>query len=399
VRPSGLVGGLVAAVLVAATLVLLPPHALHAEPARSSGQTTDLIDDLELRGLEIALTRSLSHLRALPADTRYKIAGDVVPVQRLIDSARHLHGLLQARPTPDALSRQLCRDYDLIRLSGQPDSPAPRLLVTGYYQPVFAGSLTPTPPFLHPLHRVPDNLVTSAGKGKKNAVSRADRGRLVPYWTRGEIEQGQLLQGAELVWLRDPFDAFVLHVQGSGVIQFPDGSVRGVHYAQSNGRAYRSVGKYLVEAGRMQLADVTMDSIRRYIEQHPAERDQILRSNDSYIFFHWSEPGPAVGSLGRELTAGRSVAADQRWYPPGAVLFLDSRRPVTANGEVLEWREMHRLVTVQDTGSALVGPGRLDVFWGTGDQAGQEAGQMKEDGAACLLLLKEGVSPKMRPLP
>ncbi len=379
---------------VAAALVLLLAHALHAESERSPGPAASFVDDLELRSLEVALNRSISHLRALPADTRYKIAGAVVPVRRLIDSARHLHALLQARLAPETLSRQIVRDYDLIRLCGQPDSPAPRLLVTGYYQPVFAGSLTPTPPFLHPLHRVPDDLAIAAGKGKKTAVGRFDRGRVVPYWTRGEIEQGQLLRGAELVWLRDPFDAFILHVQGSGVIQLPDGSVRGVHYAQSNGRAYHSVGKYLVDADRMQLADVTMDSIRRYIEQHPAERDQILRSNDAYIFFHWSEPGPAIGSLGQELTAGRSVAADQRWYPPGAVLFLDSRRPVMNNGEVAEWRQMHRLVTVQDTGSALVGPGRLDVFWGTGEQAGQEAGQMKEDGDACLLLLKEGVKPE-----
>jgi len=378
---------------IAAALVLLLAHALHAEPQHPPGSGPALVDDLELRGLEIALTRSLSYLHALPADTRYKVAGEVVPVQRLINSARHLHGLLQARPGPEALSRQIGRDYDLVRLCGQPGSSPPRLLVTGYYQPVFTGSLTPTPPFAYPLHRVPDDLVVAVGKGNKPAVGRADRGRVVPYWTRGEIEQGQLLRGAELVWLRDPFDAFVLHVQGSGVIRLPDGSVRGVHYAQSNGRAYSSIGKHLVDAGRMRLADVTMDSLRRYIEQHPAERDQILQTNDAYIFFHWSEPGPAVGSLGRELTAGRSVAADQRWYPPGAVVFLDSRRPVMDNGEVAEWREMHRLVTVQDTGSALVGPGRMDVFWGTGDQAGQEAGQMKEDGDACLLLLKEGVNP------
>jgi membrane-bound lytic murein transglycosylase A len=139
------------------------------------------------------------------------------------------------------------------------------------------------------------------------------------------------------------------------------------------------------------LADVTMDSIRHYIDQHPAERDLILHHNDSFIFFNWSQPGPAIGSLAQELTPGRSIAADQRWYPPGSLVFLDSRRPIMVEGQVAEWQRMRRFVTVQDTGSALIGPGRIDVFWGTGEQAGQAAGQMKEDGMAYLLLLKEGV--------
>ncbi len=379
---------------IAALFVLLLTIAAQAAPATDSpsAQAPAFADDLELRDLEPALTASLAYLRALPPANRYNVAGRAVPVQRLIDSALHLRALLHARPSPETLDQQIRRDYDVVQLHGQPDSPTERMLITGYYQPIFPGSLHRQPPYLYPLHRIPDDLVVKTGKEKKPVIGRTEKGRLAPYWTRGEIEQGQLLRGAELVWLRDPFDAFVLHVQGSGVIQLADGSVRGIHYAQSNGRAYRSVGKYLVDTGRMALADVTMDSIRRYIEQHPEERDQILRSNDSYIFFHWSKPGPAVGSLGQKLTAGRSVAADQRWYPPGSLIFLDSRRPVMQQGQVIEWRAMRRLVTVQDTGSALVGPGRIDVFWGTGEQAGQEAGQMKEDGAACLLLLKQGVT-------
>ena len=143
----------------------------------------------------------------------------------------------------------------------------------------------------------------------------------------------------------------------------------------------------------MPLAQVTMDSIRVYLSQHPEEVELILHQNDSFIFFEWCPPGPAVGSLNLPLTPGRAVAADQRVYPPGSVLWLRSRRPVMDKGQVSDWRPMQRLLTVQDTGSAIKGAGRLDIFWGTGEQAGLEAGQMKEAGDVRLLLLKNSVVP------
>ncbi len=214
---------------------------------------------------------------------------------------------------------------------------------------------------------------------------------MLPFWTRREIESDNVLQGQELVWLKDPFDVFVLHIQGSGILQLTDGTVCGVHYAQSNGRAYRSIGKYMVDSGRMNLADVNMDSIRLYLSSHPEERDFILHKNDAFIFFNWSKAGPAIGNLGQELTAGRSIAADQQWYPPGALVFLNSRKPKVKNGKVIDWERLRRFASVQDTGTALIGPNRVDVFWGTGAEAGLEAGRMKEDGKVYLLMLKEGI--------
>jgi membrane-bound lytic murein transglycosylase A len=231
------------------------------------------------------------------------------------------------------------------------------MLVTGYYQPIFPGSLTRQPPYIHPLYRVPNNLLIRRANGRKQVLGREEHGRIVPYWSRRDIEQGNLLQGQELIWLKDPFDAFVLHVQGSGIIRLPDGSLHAVQYAINNGREYRSIGKHLVDTGRMQLAEVTMDSIRRYIDDNPEERALILHHNDSFIFFNFRRPGPAIGNLGLELTPGRSIAADQRWYPPGSLVFLDSRRPIMVEGQGAQWMRMQRLVTVQDTGSALTGPG------------------------------------------
>jgi membrane-bound lytic murein transglycosylase A len=270
------------------------------------------------------------------------------------------------------------------------------MLITGYYQPVFQGSLASRPPYVYPLYAVPGTLMVRESATRKKTIGRLQNGRILPFWTRKEIENRNLLQGQEMVWLKDPFDVFVLHIQGSGLIQLADGTVRGVHYAQSNGRKYRSIGKYLVDSGRMKLADVNMDSIRLYLAAHPEERDLILHQNDSFIFFHWSKPGPVIGNLGRELTTGRSIAADQQWYPPGVLAFVDTSRPLMENGEVVAWKRMRRFVSVQDTGAALTGPNRIDIFWGTGEQAGMEAGRMKEDGKVYLLMLKEGVRPQTR---
>jgi membrane-bound lytic murein transglycosylase A len=376
---------------VAMFLLLAPGVAFSSLVPLPVSQYPSFHDDLQLQELTTILDKSLAFLRTVPASTCYTLAGVSLPVQRLIDSALYFQQLLRSSPTPEQLNQQIQRAYTVYRIDGSQSAKARRMLITGYYQPTFVGSLTRHPPFLYPLYGVPTSLrVQELGNGKKS-IGRLQGGRILPFWTRKEIERHHLLHGQELVWLKDPFDAFILHVQGSGVIRLPDGTVRGVHYAQSNGRPYTSVGKYLVDSGRMQLAEVTMDSIRQYLVAHPKERDLILHQNDSFIFFHWSEAGPVIGNLGQALTAGRSLAADQQWYPPGALAFVHSRRPVMANGQVVEWKPLRRFASIQDTGSALTGPNRIDVFWGSGEQAGMEAGQMKEDGEVYLLLLNEEV--------
>ena len=346
-------------------------------------------DDLHFRGLEEVLDQSVLYLQRLPEGRRLTWAGQSVTTGQLIEAARVLQRLVRAAPSQEALNEQIRRHFKVICIEPEDRSPARRhMLVTGYYQPHFAGSLTRTPPFLYPVYARPDSLVVRDSGGSKT-IGRLVDGVLRPFWTRREIERGNLLAGSEMVWLADPFDVFVLHVQGSAILDLTDGSRRGIHYAESNGRTYRSIGAYLVETGRMVLAEVTMDSIRDYLARHPEERDLVLHQNDSFIFFHWTEAGPAVGSLGRPLTAGRSIAVDQRWYPPGGLAYLTSRQPVFADGVMTGWQRLQRFVSVQDTGSALVGPGRVDLFWGSGEHAGRAAGRMKEDGELYLLLPRE----------
>ena len=169
-------------------------------------------------------------------------------------------------------------------------------------------------PFLYPLYRVPTDLVNRDGK-----VGRLEHGELVPYWTRAEIEEGNLLSGLELVYLDDPVAAFILQVQGSGRVRLRDGSIRPILFGAKNGRPYRSIGRFLVDRGEMRLEEVTLPAIIAYLEAHPDQRREILNHNESFVFFRWGEegrPGP-LGNLGEPLTAGRSVALDREYYPPG----------------------------------------------------------------------------------
>ena len=342
-------------------------------------------DDLDRQSLIKVLEQSLSYLQTRPVTTNYRFGQLIVPVSRLIDSARHLSNLAQRFENPAVFQARLQQDFVWLSLA---ESSEKQPLITGYYQPVFRGSLQPHPPYTHPLYRLPADLVVAHTSPKKVQGGRLVRGHLLPYWTRQEIETRQLLKGQELVWLGNSFDVFTLHVQGSGIIMLEDGSLRGVQYAGRNGHPYTSIGRYLVTSGRMELAQVNMGSIRDYLNSHPGERQQILYQNASYIFFDWKDPGPAVGSLNRGLTPGRSVAADQRVYPPGSILWLQTARPVVEK-DLPRWTPVNRLVTVQDSGSAIQGAQRLDLFWGTGEQAGLEAGRMRVQGQVQLLLLKD----------
>ena len=345
-------------------------------------------DDQNFANLAISIDQSLAYLKKIPASRRFTCGDRSFSAQQLIDSLIFFQKLLQEYPDPREFNHQIRRFFTVYRINDILVPPSQRMLITGYYYPLFSGSLERQAPYIHPLYKVPEELIIQTGKNGSQETGRLEQGRFVPFWTRKEIEKESRLRGQELIWLKDPFDSFVLHIQGSGMIQLPDGELRGLHYAQRNGRQYTSIGKYMVDTGRMRLEEVTMDSIRQYLLRHPEERETILYQNESYIFFQWAPPASVIGSLGRELTPGRSIAADRQWYPPGALVFLDSRRPVMEQGSLKDWQRMQRFVTVQDSGSALKGPSRIDIFWGSGEQAGQEAGCMKENGFVYLLVLK-----------
>jgi membrane-bound lytic murein transglycosylase A len=353
-----------------------------------------LLDDSGLQDLQKSVERSAVALKLIDGEQQFTLCGRVYSAQRLQKSlATFLRGIEKYTNAAD-FQRFLFDNFDICRAQGSDG--AGKMLVTGYYEPFFAGSLIRKSPFVYPLYQVPPDLVVSSGNQAGNGVGRMENGRVVPYWTRGEIENGDLLQGLEIVYLADPVDVFILHVQGSGKISLPDGSVRKVHFAASNGRGYQSIGRLLVDRGAMTLEEVTMPKIVSYLHDHPDEMQEILHYNDRYIFFSLSpvlggkENEESAGSLGQPLTAGRSLAVDSQCFPVPMVGYLETELPVFADdGALTEWQSLHRFVVNQDTGAAIRGPGRADFYLGGDEYAARAAGVMKQPGALYFLLLKE----------
>ena len=350
-----------------------------------------LQDDLAYESLAPAIDRSVHYLRQLPAEKTYSLCGEEYSVGWLIESMLAFKRIIEEKPSPQALTAILKKEFTLCQAKGRPSDH--RMFLTGYFEPLFKASLTKTATYRYPLYRKPPDLVSLPGaKGREKKTGRMENGSLVPYPTRAEIEKGQLLAGQELVYLADPVDAFILHVQGSGQIQLADGSLRRVQFAAKNGQEYRSIGRLLVEKGVMRKETATMPKIVRYLKEHPEEQEGILHYNDSFVFFRWGDDGAVgpMGCLGEPLTPGRSVALDQDCFPPGGLAFLTTRKPrVNAAGEIIGWESLGRFVVNQDSGSAITGGGRLDLFWGAGRYAEVAAGNMKHPGSLYFLVKKK----------
>jgi len=260
-------------------------------------------------------------------------------------------------------------------------------LITGYYVPDLEGSRTPSEQFAWPLYGVPDDLlIVDLSSVYPDLANYRLRGRLVgrkvvPYWDRAQIDGDQApLLGKELLWVRDPVELFFLHIQGSGRIQLEDGERLMVHYADQNGYPFRSIGKLLLERGEMTREQMSMQAIRNWARSHPEEMRSLLAENPSYVFFSElpADDRPPPGALGVRLTAERSLAVDPRTIPLGAPVFLSTTRPSSAE-------PLRRLMTAQDTGGAIKGEVRADFFWGMGDDAGELAGRMKQQGRLWVL--------------
>jgi membrane-bound lytic murein transglycosylase A len=342
-------------------------------------------DDLGGAGLDEAISASLRFLQRQPPARLYRFCDQEYGAGELAATLTEFRTLF-GRKLPDGeFAREFAKRFTVCAAGG-PET-AGQVLVTAYFEPLLAGSLRREPPFIYPLYGKPDDLVARDGR-----VGRVQDGRLVPYWTRAQIENEGLLAGRELVYLADPVEAFILHVQGSGRIRLRDGRVRRIQFAAKNGLPYRSIGKLLVERGRMELATVTLPVIVDYLNGHPDERREILQQNQSFIFFRWGEDadGGPRGRLGEPLTADRSVALDHDFFPPAALGFLQTRKPLF-NGEnqIIGWAPLQRFVVNQDSGSAIKGPRRVDLFLGGGEQARTTAGIMKHPGKLYFLVGKK----------
>jgi membrane-bound lytic murein transglycosylase A len=339
-----------------------------------------LRDDGSTESLQQALARSEEYLARLPPEREVNVLDRKVSAAALFGI---VHVALEALSGGRPLETELCTRFRLYRV----ELPS-GLLVTGYYEPEIEASRVRSERFRFPLYGVPPDLVSvdlgafcepCAGR---SAYARVRDYELVPYYTRAEIDAGAL-QGkeAEIVWLDDPIDVFFLHIQGSARLRFDDGTQMQVSYAGSNDRPYTSIGRMLVAQGKMSREEASLQNLESYLRSHPQEQAAIMAANQRYIFFRTVPAGP-VGSIGAVLTPGRSIAADRRAYPPGALTFLR----IDERGKGGQPPVYARFALIQDAGIAIDGPERLDTFWGTGVEGERLAGDMRNPGELLIIL-------------
>ncbi len=265
---------------------------------------------------------------------------------------------------------------------------------TGYYEAELKGARARDARHRHPIYRPPADLVSvDLGAFKPDwkgevLTGRVDKGKLVPYHDRAAIEQGALAgRGLEILWVDDAADAFFLHVQGSGRVTLPDGTTVRLGFAARNGHPYTAIGRVLAEAGALPADAVTMQTIRAWIAANPAAGADLMRRNRSYIFFREATGEGPVGASGVALTPGRSLAVDPAFIPHGAPVWIATRDPLDPA------RPLARLAVAQDSGAAIKGPLRVDIFFGSGSGAAAQAGAMKHPGELFILRPRNLPSP------
>lgn len=268
-------------------------------------------------------------------------------------------------------------------------------LFTGYYLPLLHGSLTKTDEYHVPIYGLPSNLVTinlgafSPDLANRRIVARIDNNRVLPFYTREEINQGKLKNKAPvLVWTNSYVEQIFLEIEGSGIIQLPNGDYLYLGYAGENGATYTSIAKVLIDRGILTKDNASMQKIRAYLKAHPKEIMPVINRNKSFVFFQILNDTAALGAQGVMLTPGYSLAVDRKWIPLGTPLWLDTTRP---NQNSNQQKKLQRLMIAQDTGGAIRGIVRGDVFWGAGDRATYIAGHMKNSGRYWLLLPRHAI--------
>ncbi len=258
-------------------------------------------------------------------------------------------------------------------------------LITGYYEPLLKGSRTKTQKYKYPIYKTPEDLlVIDLGSIYPELKKYRLRGRVVgnkvlPYHSREQIDKRDDLD--VICYVDDKIDLFFLQIQGSGRVQLDSGEIINVGYSNQNGRAYYAIGRILIKEGHIDRKDISLQSIRAWLEQNPDRQDEILNLNQSYVFFKESKE-TATGSLGVELIGQRNLAVDRKFIPLGYPVFINTQNPETKE-------PIDRLMVAADTGGAIKGEIRADFFWGYGKEAEKLAGLMKEEGKLYILIPKE----------
>jgi len=357
-------------------------------------------DDLDFEGLEHGIDQSIAYLQTLPPTREFEYGRDRYTAGHLLLTQQRFESFIRTRPTGAELQKYIRAFYRVYQSVGRDRKG--EVLFTGYYEPLLRGRRATSPEYRYPVYGRPDDLLSidlgafaEKYKGEK-LIGRVQNGVVVPYYDRRDIDEAGALYGKAqpLAWVNDPVDLFFLQVQGSGRILLEDGQTLVLGYDTSNGRPYRSIAQLLIEEGKVSREEMSMQRIRDYLNQNPGDIRRVLNHNPSYIFFKITPDGP-LGSLNVKLTPGRSVALDRKLFPPAALTFVTTQKPLSdGTARVTSWVDCRRFMLNQDTGGAITGAGRADLFWGRGPYAELAAGYLKHPGKLYFLVLRpEAASP------
>ncbi|MHC4155499.1 MAG: murein transglycosylase A [Planctomycetota bacterium] len=369
----------------------LPPGALALRKITNPDEIPDFTAGCySMARMRTAIDNSLNYL-SKPSSRQFFPYGDIGH-QHAVDSLKAFNDLIDSGLRGRALNNAIVEEFDVYVSVGCDDMGT--VLFTGYYTPIFDGSQTANGQFRYPLYKQPEDLVKdSLGRirGRRDA-----NGKMSPYPTRAEIEKSGMLKGDELIWLSDPFEVYIAHVQGSAKLRMPDGELVTIGYAANNGHEYQSVAQELVRDGKIASDKLSLSAMIDYFKRHANEIASYTQRNPRFVFFRM-EDGPPRGSLNEPVTVMRTIATDKSIYPRACLAFISTKMPRMIGGTIYR-NPYEGFVLDQDTGGAIRAPGRCDVYMGQGDTAGQLAGQTYQEGRLYYLFLKQPARPGLSEL-
>ena len=317
-----------------------------------------------------------------PSSKQFYPVSDITHT-RAIESLEAFAEMLDSSLTGPELNQAIRDKFDVYISVGCDDRGT--VLFTGYYTPIFDGSETRDQQYRYPLYNLPPDLV----KGPNGEIlgRSTSNGSVIPYPPRAVIERTQMLKGKELIWLTDPFEAYIAHVQGSAKIRMPDGTLQTVGYAGNNGYEYKSISQQMVSDGVINREQLSLAAMIDYFKKHTDQVARYTGLNPRFVFFRFEQGSPR-GSLNEPVTPYRTVATDKSIFPRAAITYITTNLPKLQAGQVVN--ELYSGFALdQDTGGAIRAPGRCDVYMGIGDEAGQLAGQTYQEGRLYYLFLKD----------
>ena len=356
----------------------LPPGAIALEEVPYAEWPDFNLRDMDRRNFIAGIDYSLKYLGAKSASRKFPVAG--VTQEQVIKGLQRFRELILSGMTDSQIRDVLRREFRVLRSVGWDGSG--EVLFTGYYTPIFEARLEPDSRFRYPVYKRPDDLIpgpTHITIAKQQLAGGATR----PYPSAGQIRQSGMLKGLELVWFEDPFDAYIVVVQGSAKIRLAGGREYEIGYAGTNGHQYRPIAKDLVNEGHIASGELNLASMRKFFRENPHQVANYINRNPRMVFFQ-EAPGGPFGSLGQPVTTDVSIATDKAIFPPGALTFVTTQSR-NRYGQVQNYQAFR---LDQDTGGAIQAPGRCDLYMGVGAEAEVRAGHQLYEGLLYYLVAR-----------